>query len=239
MEIVTRSHTGLLRRRNEDFVAGDEDLGVAVLADGMGGLHDGDVASRMAVEAVLEHVRDITAPQRDAFSADVLKAAVDVANDRLRRHARSTLMGTTLLVASVGAARVRLAHVGDSRAYHWHRGHFEQLTRDHSLVQEMVDEGLLQPDEVRFAPNRNVVTRAVGLEPAVTADTLEVTFAAGDLLLLCSDGLWEMLEDHHTAAMLEACSGGRIELEQCADALVDAANSAGGHDNVSVVLIRG
>lgn len=239
MEFVARSDTGLLRRRNEDFVAVDGALGLALLADGMGGLPDGHVASRVAADSALVHLRRGPPPAPDGFSSRALEAAVQVANEQVRRRAGAAGMGTTLLLASIGASAARLAHVGDSRAYLLtNRGGLRQLTRDHSLVQDLVDDGLLDRSQARHAANRNVITRALGLAPMVEPDIEQFTVAAGDLLLLCSDGLWEMLEDDAIVALLKACEPGQDGLAACADALVQAANDAGGHDNVSVVLVR-
>jgi protein phosphatase len=238
VDFVARTDTGRLRQRNEDSVAVDDRLGVALVADGMGGLRDGHVASRLAVDTVLAHLQDGPLPGPEGFAVDVLDAALQTANQRLRRHAGSGMMGTTVLLASVGSAGCRVAHVGDSRAYLVTGGSLQQLTRDHSLVQELVDQGLMRAEQARLAPNRNVITRALGLEPKVLADTSAFTMTAGDLLLLCSDGLWDMLEDGRIADLLQGCGQGQSGLAACADALVDGANDAGGHDNVSVVLGR-
>ena len=142
------------------------------------------------------------------------------------------MMGTTLeLLALDGDGACRLAHVGDSRAYLWRDGRLSRLTRDDSLVQELVDRGAMKAR----SPQRNVITRAVGLEAHVEPALMRVTLARDDLLLLCSDGLWDMLDDAGIAAHLEAAGG---DLPRCAAALVAAANDAGGADNIAVVLAR-
>jgi len=244
MEIVARTDRGRLRRRNEDWVAVDEARGLGLLADGMGGLVDGHVASREAVAAahlVLQDALAATAPADDGATARLLHAAVAAANRQVRKVAaqRGGVMGTTLEILWIDAAGCgRLAHVGDSRAYHWRAGTLEPVTRDHSLVQDLVDRGRLDPEAARRSPQRNVITRAVGLDPELAADLTSFELGAGELVLLCSDGLWEMLEDARIAGHLARCGAGREGLAACADALVDHANAAGGLDNVSVLLAR-
>lgn len=244
MEIVGRSDRGRLRRRNEDWVAVDEGLGLALLADGMGGLVDGHVASREAVAAaqgVLHAALASGEPRDDAAAAALLGAAVAAANHRVHAlaTARGGVMGTTLEILWMDAGGTcRLAHVGDSRAYRWHAGALELLTRDHSLVQDLVERGRLDPQQARLSPQRNVITRAVGLEASVEPAQATVVLGGGELLLLCSDGLWDMLEDTRIAGHLARCGAGREGLAACADALVQHANEAGGLDNVSVVLAR-
>jgi protein phosphatase len=245
MEIVGRTDRGRLRRRNEDWVALDEELGLALLADGMGGLVDGHVASREAVAAARGVLHDALAsgePRDAAAAAALLSTAVAAANQRVRdlAAARGGVMGTTLEILWLDAGGTcRLAHVGDSRAYHWRAGELELLTRDHSLVQDLVERGHLDAQDARRSPQRNVITRAVGLEGNLEPALVTVELGAGELLLLCSDGLWDMLEDARIAGHLARCGAGRDGLAACADALVQHANEAGGLDNVSVVLARG
>lgn len=233
--LVARCHQGRVRRRNEDAVAVDEDNGLAVLADGMGGLLAGDVASGETVATVMAYLRRLPGAPRRRDLVEALQAA----NRRVRSVSSGGLMGSTALALWLGpGGEGCIGHVGDSRAYRWRDGVLEALTRDHSLVQEMVEQGLLAPERARTASERNVITRAVGLEDEVEVDTLEVDLAPGEMLLLCSDGLWDMLEDADIGALLAACQGGREALVRCAEALVEAANAAGGHDNISVVLAR-
>ena len=233
MPLTALTDRGCLRRRNEDAVAVDDALGLAALADGMGGLPDGDLASREAVAAALAWLKAM-----DDGGHDALARAVLAANARVRALAeeRGAVMGTTLeLLALDGDGACRLAHVGDSRAYLWRDGRLSRLTRDDSLVQELVDRGAMNADEAARSPQRNVITRAVGLEAHVEPALMRVTLARDDLLLLCSDGLWDMLDDAGIAAHLEAAGG---DLPRCAAALVAAANDAGGADNIAVVLAR-
>jgi len=236
MEIVGRTDCGRLRERNEDSVGFDEALGIAVVADGMGGLHHGHLASREAVAAVLDHLRRARPPLNDA----ALEAALAAANERVFVSSQSaaSVMGTTAVVLAMSEGLGRIAHVGDSRAYLYHDGELRQLTRDHSMVQEMVDRGLIGAEAARRSPSRNVITRALGLDAAFEPDVAEVALVPGDLLLLCSDGLWDMLDDGRISALLSDARRGRKGLGRCADDLVAAANEAGGLDNITVVLAR-
>lgn len=236
VEMVGLTDRGRLRARNEDCLAVDELLGVAVVADGMGGLQDGNVASLEAVHAVMAYL----AASQTPLPADAVEGAIAAANERVLHLARSrgATMGTTAVVLALDRGRCRIGHVGDSRAYRFRDGTLTLLTRDHSLVQEFVDRGVLTPEAARVSGSRHVVTRAIGLEAPVAADSAEFEPAPGDLLLLCTDGLWDMLEDDRIAALLDGCGPGRVELEHRARALVDAANEAGGVDNVTVVLAR-
>lgn len=236
MEIVGRTDRGQLRQRNEDSLGIDERLGVAVVADGMGGLAHGDLASSVAVTAVIEHL------QAAGHAPDIaaLSAALSVANRRVHESAQAaaTLMGTTAVLLALDHDRCLIAHVGDSRAYRFHRGELSLLTRDHSMVQDMVERGLLSAAAARQSPSRNVITRAVGLDAAFEPDVQEVQIAPDDLVLLCSDGLWDMLDDERIAAVLAGCGAGRAGLERVVDTLVDEANETGGLDNITVVLAR-
>lgn len=238
LQLVAKSDVGRVRRRNEDAVAVDEARGIAVLADGMGGLADGHLASREAVDVVFAALRD----ERRPSGGDALTEALEEANRRvlaLAQRRGSGPMGTTLVVLRVAAdGSAALAHVGDSRAYLWRRGTLSPLTRDHSLVQEMCDQGLMSAEAARHAPERNVLTQALGIEAPLEFAVTALRAEPGDLVLLCSDGLWDMLDDARIAALLAACGPGRRGLTDAADALIAAANAAGGHDNVSVVLAR-
>lgn len=241
VQIVGRTDPGRVRRRNEDHVAVDTDLGAGIVADGMGGLRDGHVASREAVAAVMARLRQSAAAAPGDMAAQRLLAALAAANEQVRRVAGSGSgpMGTTAVAALLGPdGRGAVAHVGDSRAYHL-RGHtLTPLMRDHSLVQELQDDGLLDAAQARRSAQRNIITRAIGLEAELRADSVTLHLAPGDLLLLCSDGLWDMLEDSRIEALLSQCAAGPDGLNVCADALIEAANAAGGMDNIAVVLAR-
>lgn len=222
------SDIGRVRTHNEDSVLAQPPL--FVVADGLGGHEAGEVASAIAVETLRDH-----APRRP--DAKALARAVKAANREVIRAAREGYgkagMGTTMTAAIVEGNRIVLAHVGDSRAYLLHAGSLQQLTEDHSMVADMIRRGQLTEAEARYHPNRSVITRALGTDPNMIADTYEVEADSGDRLLLCSDGLTGMLEDAAIAEML----GGYRDPTIAARTLIDAANDAGGHDNISVVIV--
>ncbi len=242
-KIAGRTHTGLVRSRNEDAVGWLQPLGVAVLADGMGGLHAGDVASGEAVRSVLHQLgeRRLGSGGEDISGATLVEA-VRVANRKvwsLHQNRSGAPMGTTIVAAVfTDDGRCLVAHVGDSRAYRLRDGTLKQLTVDHSLVQQRVDEGGLSPEQARRSRDRNVITRALGLEADIPVEHLEFARRPGDLLLLCSDGLWEMLPETLIAAELMRFAEGALDASACLDALLQAANAAGGTDNISVVLMQ-
>jgi protein phosphatase len=243
LKIIGRTHTGLVRSRNEDAIGWRQDLGLAVLADGMGGLPAGDVASGEAVRSVLHELGErLLEEVPENISGAMLVEAVRVANHRvwsLHQNRPGATMGTTIVVAAFTEdGRCLVAHVGDSRAYRLRDRTLQQLTVDHSLVQQRVDEGALSLEQARRAPDRNVITRALGLEVDILVEYLEFTLQPGDLLLLCSDGLWEMLPETLIGAELMRLAEGALDASACADALLESANGAGGADNISVVLMQ-
>ena len=234
MELSGFSDTGRVRTQNEDIFAFDAAQGLAVLADGMGGSNAGGVAAQIAVDSVLSFLRDASAP----FDKEMLCAAVAHANNRVFLESRNSVahigMGTTLVVARIGDTVGWVAHVGDSRAYRLRGSTLSQLTKDHSVVQELVDTGAITAEEARQAPNRNIITRAIGLEPSLEVDASEFDVAGGDVVLLCSDGLSDLLDDCDIAEVLIEH---KDNLDGAARQLVKSANSAGGTDNVTVVLV--
>ena len=235
MKIIGRTDPGIVRQSNEDAWAHDSALGVAVLADGMGGLNAGEVASQQAVSVTMEHLRKV-----GSVGLNGVVAAIEAANrhvfDLSQRDAELRNMGTTVVVcAALGPDRVVLGHVGDSRAYRINAAGLEVLTRDHSVVQNLVDEGVITEEQAHTAHNRNVITRAVGLEAEVAVDAVELARAPGDIFLLCSDGLSDMVAEEQ---LIELCRGvGTDGLPKFAERLVQAANDAGGADNITVVLL--
>ncbi len=242
IEYAALSDTGRTRSNNEDSVALDAATGVLVLADGMGGYNAGEVASGMATEFIRDKLGQwLGQASRSASDADVRRAmdiCVDNANRAIFDAAHSIPqyagMGTTLVVAVFRDRRLMLGHVGDSRGYRLRAGRLQQLTRDHSLLQEQVDAGLLTAEQAAHSVNRNLVTRAVGVEDTVLLDTQQHEVQPGDVYLLCSDGLSDMLDDDAISQLMQGAAG----LEEAASALVEAANEAGGKDNISVVLAR-
>lgn len=229
-EHVEKSDTGLARRANEDnfFVRSP----LFVVADGMGGAQAGEVASRLAAETFAPGLPE-GGTVEERLATRVLEA-----NSRIYRLSREDSeragMGTTLTAIYVDGEELAVAHVGDSRAYLWRDGELTRLTRDHSLVDELVRRGKLTEEEAAEHPQRSIITRALGPEPDVEVDTRTYRGQAGDVLLLCSDGLTSMISEPHVAELLASAES----LEAAAQTLVDAANAAGGRDNITVVLFR-
>jgi PPM family protein phosphatase len=219
---------GRVRTHNEDSVLAQPPL--FVVADGLGGHEAGEVASSIAVETLRDH-----APRRP--DAKALARAVKAANREVIRSAREGFgkqgMGTTMTAAIVEGTKIAIAHVGDSRAYLLHESKLIRVSEDHSMVADMIRRGQLTEAESRYHPNRSVITRALGTDPNMLADTYELDASPGDRLLLCSDGLTSMLEDGLICEILEQYRTPDV----AARMLVDAANDAGGHDNVSVVVV--
>jgi protein phosphatase len=222
------SDTGRKRRRNEDSYVVQPPL--FAVADGMGGAQAGEVASRLAAGALEEaDAQDISAPER-------LASVIQEANRRVFERAASdpatSGMGTTMTVALVGEDGVTIGHVGDSRAYVVREGRLDQLTEDHSLVNELLKSGKLSREEAEVHPQRSVITRAVGTDPDVDVDTFVVDANEGDIFLLCSDGLTDMVGDDD---ILETVERHRDDLDRVTKALVSAANRGGGEDNITVI----
>ena len=235
MKIIGRTHPGQVRPNNEDALDFDVQRGVAVLADGMGGLNAGEVASATAVAAIIGELAAAS-----ELTTEAVSAAIDVANQvvyELSRNNRELRnMGTTVVVwARLADDRFAVAHVGDSRLYRLNDHGVRPLTSDHSVVQAMVDQGLMSAEEARVATNRNIITRAVGLDATVHVDVAEVAHHDGDCYLLCSDGLTDMLDDAELDELWQKHRKG--SREELAEHLVDAAVVAGGFDNISVVLV--
>ncbi len=222
---------GRKRRRNEDSFVQAPPL--FAVADGMGGAQAGEVASRLAAAAFREfHEADDLDPEERV--ATIIQEANRRIYERAKSDAQASGMGTTITAALVAEGGVAVGHVGDSRAYRLRNGQLEQLTEDHSLVADLVRSGRLTPDEADSHPQRSVITRALGTDLHVDVDTFTAEAEAGDVFVLCSDGLTTMVGDDEIADTV-ARSG---SLEEATKALVKAANRAGGEDNVTVVLFR-
>jgi protein phosphatase len=247
LEIVARTDAGLIRAHNEDAVSVNPARGFVILADGMGGYNAGEVASGMATALLaseLEQAFSQGAPHERLAGGrlrahDVLEAEIARANGAIYQAAQSQPqyagMGTTLVMAVFYDDTMTVAHIGDSRLYRFRGERLEQVTRDHSLLQEQIDSGMITPEQARYAQNRNLVTRALGVDPAVEAEIRDYAVEPGDIYLLCSDGLNDMVDDEEIAMALQALSA---NLELCAGQLVEMANDNGGRDNVSVILVR-
>ena len=230
------SDLGMRRTNNEDAVFADCANGLFIVADGMGGHAAGEVASAMAVEAIRNQFpphsavpADAAVCLQDAFSGasrSILKVA---ARDETKRG-----MGTTLSVLYVDGTSVQLAHVGDSRIYRLRGNELEQLSIDHSLVAEQLRQGIISPEEARTSQLRNILLQAIGLEERVDVFLLRQPLRDGDLFLLCSDGLSDMLDDGQIGNLLDQ----DLSLEQSARQLIEAANAAGGRDNIAVVVVK-
>jgi PPM family protein phosphatase len=229
-ETALKTDTGRQRRDNEDNAFARAP--VFVVADGMGGAQAGEVASKIATETFEKGLPDSGSPEERL--AERVREANHQIHELSRADRERAGMGTTLTAAYVDDTSVAIAHVGDSRAYLFRDGTLERLTQDHSLVEELVRQGKLTPEQAAGHPQRSIITRALGPEASVEVDTWTYPVRAGDILLLCSDGLTTMIsEDRVTEILSEAGS-----LEGTAAALIDAANEAGGRDNITVVLFR-
>lgn len=218
---------GHLRADNEDAYLVNPPL--FAVADGLGGHQAGEVASSIAIERLLAEAPRLADAKALARAVRAANGAVIQAADAGQGRAG---MGTTLTAAMIDGVRIALAHVGDSRAYLLDQGALTQITQDHSMVADMVRNGTLSAEESRFHPNRSVITRALGSDPNMLVDTFEVDAAPGDRLLLCSDGLTSMVDDRE----IERILGEAPSAEEAVDRLIEAANDAGGQDNITVVV---
>jgi serine/threonine protein phosphatase PrpC len=247
IEILCCTDTGQVREQNEDYVGGDESLGIVVLADGMGGYQAGEVASETAVKTVIEHLH---APVQNLnpmklrtnhryHSATVrLEQAILKANqviyDKAEEETQYRGMGTTVVAVWFHNHLLSIAHVGDSRLYRLRGKEFSPLTKDHSVRQELIDCGFYTAEQARTSPNKNLVTRALGVAEKVNVEIQEEKVLAQDIYLLCSDGLSDMVDDETMQSIISNAK----TLEQAAQFLIDAANEKGGKDNISLILVR-
>lgn len=242
-DFFARTDRGRVRANNEDAVTFDRVAQVAILADGMGGYNAGEIAAGMATTLIrtdlvqwLEQQAHNNPQSTDLRAA--LEHSVENANDAILKASLSTPqyagMGTTLVVGVFLGNRLVLGHIGDSRCYRVRDGVLQQITRDHSWLQEQVDAGLLTPQQAAHSPNRNLVTRALGVEPHVQMEVNEFQVAPNDLFLMCSDGLTDMVSDDDLATMLRS----PLPLDTKGTQLIDTANAHGGRDNVSVLLAQ-
>lgn len=242
-EFHALTDTGRVRTNNEDAVAIHEAAGLVLLADGMGGYNAGEVAASMAVEQVgAELARWLEGPEgQGASPAEVrerLDACVEQANHAILGASLSDPqyegMGTTLVAGVFSGSQLVLGHIGDSRCYRLRAGQLEQLTRDHSWLQEQIDAGLLTPEEAARTGMRNLVTRALGVEPVAPLEVNTFTVEPGDLYLLCSDGLTDLMPDDELAGLARQ----PVPLAEKAHRMVALANALGGRDNISVALAQ-
>jgi PPM family protein phosphatase len=248
LEIATCTDPGMVRSHNEDSIAADAANGLVVLADGMGGYNAGEVASGMATTVIVTEIRQILTHAKsfqagdatgDQVVAKMVREQVLKANTSIYSAAQSQPqyagMGTTLVVCLYYDNRMLVAHLGDSRLYMSREGKFKQVTRDHSLLQEQIDSGIITPEQAKKAAHKNLVTKALGIDPVVEPEIHEYPTKPGDIYLLCSDGLCDMVDDEDIGMTLQALGG---NLKLAAQQLVQMANDNGGRDNVSVILVR-
>ncbi len=237
-----QTDSGLMRENNEDAYSFDEAAGVAVLADGMGGYNAGEVASSMASNIIKTEMTRWLAEAGSAASVQDMRRALEIcvsnANTAVFRAAHDNShysgMGTTLVAGVFRGNDLIMGHIGDSRCYRLRKGELAQITRDHSLLQEQIDAGLLTPEQAALSMNKNLVTRALGVDDAVLLEVHEHVVEPGDSYLMCSDGLSDMVRDADIAKILQL----PLNPEQKVKTLVDTANSHGGRDNITVLLVQ-
>lgn len=243
-----QTDVGSVRDHNEDTIGFDEDIALAVLADGMGGHRGGEMASAITVSTILEtitqKIEKISAGSTDddsGYSAEslLIHEAVTLANkkvhDASEANAQYRGMGTTVVVTMFYDNRFTVAHVGDSRLYRLRDDELELVTRDHSLMQELIDRGFYTPEQARNSLNKNLVTRAIGIDSKVNIDIQEDIAMIDDIYLLCSDGVNDMITDELIESTL---LNHRDDLEKAASEIIRLANDHGGRDNISALLVK-
>lgn len=246
LEFASKSHTGLVRSHNEDSVAVSSKCGFAILADGMGGYSAGEIASGIATSVLKQTLEEhLLNKAWDGFFNrsrrvhQIMHEAIIHTNEAIIEAARVEPsyngMGTTLAAALFHYDKVTIAHIGDSRVYRFRQNEITQLTRDHSLLQEQIDAGILTEDEAEFSQNKNLITRAMGIEQGVQVDLNDFQTEENDIYLLCSDGLSDMLCAHEISDLVNTYSN---HLALACDELIDLANHKGGRDNISVILSK-
>ena len=248
LEVVRLTDVGRKREHNEDAVASDMEIGLVVLADGMGGYKAGEVASEIAMLTIVAELKEsMLAPQSGQTGMAVgmqaesrlIYDAVAKANASIYSVSQSQPqcagMGTTLVMGLFTNDKLLVGHIGDSRMYRLRGEEFVQMTEDHSLLQEQIKSGLMTPEQAKLSANKNLVTRALGIDPEVELELHEYEVEVGDIYLLCSDGLSDLVEDEDIHLTLTTLS---VNLELAANQLIQMANDNGGKDNISVILAR-
>lgn len=249
IEHAGMTDVGMRRDHNEDAYCVNPDHNLFIVCDGMGGHAAGEVASRIAVDTVEKFTAatgndmDITWPfeydEQLSLNANRIRTAIRLANQNLIAHIQERKefkgMGTTIVCSIISGSQASLGHVGDSRIYMIRDGEIRQMTRDHSWIDEQLKQGILTPEEARKHPLRNVITRALGSKDDVVVDVMDTRLIDGDLILLCSDGLTGMLEDHEIRDIVKTHG---TDLPGACRALIESSNSHGGDDNVTVILLR-
>ena len=242
LDFALKTHPGLVRPLNEDAIGADPSCGLFVLADGLGGYNAGEVASVMAISSVLERLASAidTIDADGTFTPDeaIYDTVTDINSNIYNAALNSTAfegMATTLVIGWFLSGRLWVAHTGDSRLYRYRDSMLEQLTRDHSFSQELLDAGMVTEEEARSLPAKNLVTRALGAGADIEPEIHNVDVLAGDIILLCSDGLTEMVGSYEIEGLL---SINEEDMHETARRLVDLANESGGRDNISVIVVR-
>jgi len=236
------SDVGMSRDHNEDSISWDNELDLVMLADGMGGHNAGEVASEMAVTSIRDALLDVLTPEMIETKVikclDAVRESVVYANEEIYEQAQTRPdcagMGTTVVLALFHESQITYANVGDSRIYRIRNNELTQITSDHSLVQEMVDNGYLSEEEAMISTSRNLITRALGIAPEVDVDVTTEELEKDDIYLLCSDGLSDLVSDKDILQAVLECSP---NMDVCLKKLVGMANGNGGSDNVSVILV--
>lgn len=248
LDIAGRSNTGLVRTNNEDKIGEDQEIGLVVLADGMGGYKAGEVASLLAVNTILDELRSEIPrlspgeiDEQTGYTKESLAARRSVvkANETIfsvsNTEPQYRGMGTTLVMGIFYDNQITVAHVGDSRMYRYRDGNLQQITVDHTLLQELVDRGFYTQEEANSSLNKNLVTRALGIEGSIAVDIKEDLAMPDDIYILCSDGLTDMVDDQEIHATIKTF---KDNLDKLADKLIEIANENGGRDNISVLLAK-
>jgi PPM family protein phosphatase len=248
LEVATATDPGMVRSHNEDSIVADAASGFVILADGMGGYNAGEVASGIAAALLGTNLKQVLASAEpggiepesgEPLAVKILREQIAGANASIYQAARSQPqyagMGTTLVVGLFYDNRLSVAHIGDSRLYRLRQDEFKQITRDHSLLQEQIDSGMITEQMAKLSHNKNLVTRALGIDPDVEPEIHTHEVEAGDIYLLCSDGLSDMVEDDEISLTLSSL---QANVQLASQQLVQMANDNGGRDNVSVILVR-
>jgi len=240
LEMAGATHVGQLRSRNEDFLRVLPAQGLAILADGMGGHRAGNVASQIAVEILADELTANRGSAGELPNEDDLVLALKAANESIRSVAKNEPecfgMGATAVVAAFTDARYIAAHLGDSRLYRYHDNQLEQLTEDHTLAQQYVRQGLMSQREAKVSAGRNMLVKGLGIEKRVAPDIVNGTLTAGELFLLCTDGLSDVVPESNILDTLKTAA--QASLQSVVDELIRLANEHGGPDNISVILVR-
>ncbi|HBQ27121.1 MAG TPA: Stp1/IreP family PP2C-type Ser/Thr phosphatase [Syntrophomonas sp.] len=238
MDTAYISDTGLLRKNNEDHYLVMDEYGLFVVCDGMGGHKGGDVASKIAVNCIEKYMLNLNTDSLSQNPISVLNTAINKANRLIWSQAQENPqwheMGTTITAAMIRKKQLSVANVGDSSLYIFRNGKLKKTTRDHTLAEKMVADGLLKNEEKKSSGYNHILTRALGIQEEVVIDNFEYRLYTGDLILLCSDGLSDMLDDKEMATILNQDA----DLQKNIKYLLDAALKKGGYDNITIILLR-